>query len=93
MNLVQPVPAGYRCRFDWSPFARQSSPRLSASFIKTFALHDCLGFRRSIAFDVHSRRYQPDLKDDLFATKRGRGWQGRDLRKRTSKLLNCFDQR
>ena len=37
--------------------------------------------------------YECDLKLDLLSAQRGRGWQGRNLSKRTSKLLGRFNQR
>ena len=35
-----------------------------------------LGFRGSIAFDMHKRGYERDLELDLFATQRGSGGKG-----------------
>jgi hypothetical protein len=42
---------------------------------------------------MEERRYERDLKLDLFATQGGRGGQGRDLVERTRKLLCGFSQR
>ena len=42
---------------------------------------------------MDERRYERDLKLDLFATKRWSGGQGRDLVERTCELLGGFDQR
>ena len=60
---------------------------------QTCPLHSRLGFRRRIAFDMHERGYERDLKLDLLATQRRRGGQGRDLVQGTRELLNGFDQR
>jgi len=37
--------------------------------------------------------YERDLKFDFFATRRGRGWQGRDRVKRAGELRYRFYQR
>jgi len=51
-----------------------------------------LSFGRSIAFDVHERGYERDLKLNLLATQRWRRGQGRDLDNRSRILLGGFDQ-
>jgi hypothetical protein len=42
---------------------------------------------------MDQRGYERDLKLDLFATKRARAGQSRNLRKRAGELLCGFDQR
>src|SRR5262249_5463666 len=52
-----------------------------------------LGFRRGEPLDVPERGYQRDLKLDLLTPHRGRRGQGPRSGKRTSELLNGFDER
>ena len=52
-----------------------------------------LWFPARIAFDMHKRRYERDLKFDLFATQSGCRGQSRDLVEGTGKLSCGFDQR
>src|SRR5580700_9456728 len=42
---------------------------------------------------MNDRGYERDLQLDLFATQRGRGWQGRDLVEGTCELSYRFNQR
>jgi hypothetical protein len=71
---------------------RALSERFSLFDQQTCPLLSRLGFRRRIPLDMDERSYERDLKLDLFAAQRRRGGQGRNLGKRTSKLLCGFDQ-
>ena len=50
------------------------SERFSLFDQQTCPLRSRLGFRRSIPFDMDEWRYERDLKLDLLATQRRRGW-------------------
>src|SRR6516165_9999460 len=60
---------------------------------QTCPLRGRLGFRRGMPFDMLKWVYECKLKANLFATKRRRAGQGRDLFKRTCELLDGLNQR
>ena len=57
------------------------------------SLYSRLGFRRSVPFDVDERGDECNLKLNLFAPQRGRGWQRSDLIEGPSELGYGFGQR
>jgi hypothetical protein len=59
---------------------------------ETCALRSRLSFRCSMPFDLHERGYERDLELDLFATKRGRNGQCRNLGKGVSELFFGLDK-
>ena len=69
------------------------SERLSLFDQQTCPLRGRLCFWRRIAFDVHERGYERDLKFDLLATQCRRGRQGRNLVESAGELLRSLNQR
>jgi hypothetical protein len=72
---------------------RRLSKRFRLVDQQTGLLHRRFGFRRRVTFGVHQSIHKSNLELDLLTAQCGRAGLGRDLRKRTRKLLCGFDQR